>query len=103
MHVIRTMLHISSDNRGLKIGRQSHLASMAVIRLLTGDAATDGPVSMGVVPNDIPLRDRFLAGRPCDTMSIGALLSSAMFGKPAPGRLRDCIASRVYSQSACLQ
>ena len=62
---------------------------MAVMRLLTGDAPAGGPVSMAVVPNDMPLRARSrLAGRPCCSMSIGALLSSAILGNPAPPGLR---------------
>ena len=52
---------------------------------VTGDAATDGPVSIAVVPDDMPLRDRLWADCPCSSMFIGALLSSAMLGSPEPG------------------
>ncbi len=60
------------------------MASMAVMRLLTGDAPIGGLVAIVVFRNDIPFRDRLLpVGLAGDSMSIGAVVSSAMLGSAA--------------------
>ena len=82
----------------------AHLASIAVMRLLTGDAPIEGLVAIGVPCwNDIPLRDKLLpVGLPGDSMSIGADESSAMLGSGAtPSRkTTETVGSIVHRTKA---